>query len=183
MMVATSISSPAQTFSQHAPLCWPLHFLLPRAPRIRRADTHRSCRIRAGGSIDTAGRAVAQKLADTFGQQIVIDNRTGSGGTSAPKRRARRAGRLHARDRRHGHACIESAFARNCRTIRCATSRPLRCSSRVRTLCRASFSCGSECEGTCRAGESEVRDKSITRPAATAARLTSRLKCSIPPPA
>jgi tripartite-type tricarboxylate transporter receptor subunit TctC len=34
----------------------------------------------AGGSIDTAGRAVAQKLADTFGQQIVIDNRTGAGG-------------------------------------------------------------------------------------------------------
>src|SRR5258706_9301704 len=34
----------------------------------------------AGGSIDTAGRAVALKLADTFGQQIVIDNRTGAGG-------------------------------------------------------------------------------------------------------
>ncbi|MEO7727045.1 MAG: tripartite tricarboxylate transporter substrate binding protein [Burkholderiales bacterium] len=34
----------------------------------------------AGGSIDTAGRAVAQKLADAFGQQIVIDNRTGAGG-------------------------------------------------------------------------------------------------------
>lgn len=35
----------------------------------------------AGGSIDTAGRAVAQKLADHFKQQFVIDNRTGSGGT------------------------------------------------------------------------------------------------------
>jgi tripartite-type tricarboxylate transporter receptor subunit TctC len=34
----------------------------------------------AGGSIDAAGRAVALKLADTFGQQIVIDNRTGAGG-------------------------------------------------------------------------------------------------------
>jgi tripartite-type tricarboxylate transporter receptor subunit TctC len=34
----------------------------------------------AGGSIDTAGRAVAQKLADAFVQQIVIDNRTGAGG-------------------------------------------------------------------------------------------------------
>lgn len=34
----------------------------------------------AGGSIDAAGRAVATKLAETFGQQIVIDNRTGAGG-------------------------------------------------------------------------------------------------------
>ncbi len=34
----------------------------------------------AGGSIDTAGRAVATRLADAFGQQIVIDNRTGAGG-------------------------------------------------------------------------------------------------------
>ena len=34
----------------------------------------------AGGSIDTAGRAVALKLADTFNQQVVVDNRTGAGG-------------------------------------------------------------------------------------------------------
>ncbi len=45
----------------------------------------------AGGSIDTAGRAVAQKLADTFGQQIVIDNRTGSGGTIGTETGARAA--------------------------------------------------------------------------------------------
>jgi tripartite-type tricarboxylate transporter receptor subunit TctC len=43
----------------------------------------------AGGSIDTAGRAVAQKLADTFGQQIVIDNRTGAGGTIGTETAAR----------------------------------------------------------------------------------------------
>jgi tripartite-type tricarboxylate transporter receptor subunit TctC len=45
----------------------------------------------AGGSIDTAGRAVAQKLADTFGQQFVIDNRTGSGGTIGTETAARAA--------------------------------------------------------------------------------------------
>ena len=45
----------------------------------------------AGGSIDTAGRAVAQKLAENFGQQIVIDNRTGSGGTIGTETAARAA--------------------------------------------------------------------------------------------
>ncbi len=45
----------------------------------------------AGGSIDTAGRAVAQKLADNFGQQIVIDNRTGAGGTIGTETAARAA--------------------------------------------------------------------------------------------
>ena len=43
----------------------------------------------AGGSIDTAGRAVAQKVADTFGQQIVIDNRTGAGGVIGTETAAR----------------------------------------------------------------------------------------------
>jgi tripartite-type tricarboxylate transporter receptor subunit TctC len=74
----------------------------------------------AGGSIDTAGRAVAQKLADTFGQQIVIDNRTGAGGVIGTETAARPT-RLHARDRRHGH--FASPFASQ--TLRSgATSRP-----------------------------------------------------------
>lgn len=34
-----------------------------------------------GGSIDIAGRAVAQKLAEALGRQIIVDNRTGAGGT------------------------------------------------------------------------------------------------------
>ena len=79
----------------------------------------------AGGSIDTAGRAVAQKLADTFGQQIVIDNRTGAGGVIGTETAARAVPdgytlfiggtRTLARVR----ICIASY-----RTIRCATSRP-----------------------------------------------------------
>ena len=43
----------------------------------------------AGGSIDTAGRAVAQRLAENFRQQIVVDNRTGSGGTIGTETGAR----------------------------------------------------------------------------------------------
>lgn len=34
-----------------------------------------------GGSIDTVSRAIAQRLTDRLGQQVVVDNRTGAGGT------------------------------------------------------------------------------------------------------
>lgn len=36
-----------------------------------------------GSSIDTMGRVVAMKLAEILGQQLVVDNRTGAGGTIA----------------------------------------------------------------------------------------------------
>jgi tripartite-type tricarboxylate transporter receptor subunit TctC len=39
----------------------------------------------AGGPIDIMGRVVGQKLADTLGQSIVIDNRGGAGGTIATR--------------------------------------------------------------------------------------------------
>src|SRR5438105_4239465 len=35
----------------------------------------------AGGTIDMSGRLVAQAISETFGQQVVVDNRTGAGGT------------------------------------------------------------------------------------------------------
>jgi tripartite-type tricarboxylate transporter receptor subunit TctC len=35
----------------------------------------------AGGTIDTTGRLVAQQLSEAIGQQVVVDNRTGAGGT------------------------------------------------------------------------------------------------------
>ncbi|HZN23856.1 MAG TPA: tripartite tricarboxylate transporter substrate binding protein [Burkholderiales bacterium] len=34
-----------------------------------------------GGTIDMSGRLLAQQLADKIGQQVVVDNRTGAGGT------------------------------------------------------------------------------------------------------
>lgn len=37
----------------------------------------------AGGSNDTVARIVAQKLTDSWGQNVVVDNRAGAGGTIA----------------------------------------------------------------------------------------------------
>jgi tripartite-type tricarboxylate transporter receptor subunit TctC len=45
----------------------------------------------AGGSIDFGGRTVAARLAENLGQQIVVDNRTGSGGTIGTETAARAA--------------------------------------------------------------------------------------------
>jgi tripartite-type tricarboxylate transporter receptor subunit TctC len=56
------------------------------AGAVHSADTFPDRPIRvivpytAGGSADVFARAVGQKLSDTWGQQVVIDNRPGSGG-------------------------------------------------------------------------------------------------------
>ena len=44
-----------------------------------------------GGSIDIAGRMVAQRLADNLGQAVVVDNRTGAGGIVGSETGARAA--------------------------------------------------------------------------------------------
>ncbi len=44
-----------------------------------------------GGSIDIAGRMVAQRLADNLGQGVVVDNRTGAGGIVGTETGARAA--------------------------------------------------------------------------------------------
>src|SRR3981189_3574825 len=44
-----------------------------------------------GGSASTAARSVADKMSETLGQQIVIDNRGGAGGTVATRSVAKAA--------------------------------------------------------------------------------------------
>ena len=68
------------------------------------ADTYPNRPIRvivpfaAGGSADVFARAVGQKLSDAWGQQIVVDNRPGSGADRHGNGRRRAARRLHADD-------------------------------------------------------------------------------------
>jgi len=47
--------------------------------------------LAAGGGVDTSARIVAQKLTEAWGQQIVVDNRPGAGGTIASEMVARAA--------------------------------------------------------------------------------------------
>ena len=54
----------------------PIHFIMPYP---------------VGGSIDLGGRTAAQQAAENMGQQIVIDNRTGAGGTLGTELGARSA--------------------------------------------------------------------------------------------
>src|SRR5258706_12904732 len=45
----------------------------------------------AGGSVDTLGRVLAQKLSASMGQQFVVENRSGSGGVIGSEIAARAA--------------------------------------------------------------------------------------------
>ncbi len=44
-----------------------------------------------GGTIDMSGRLLAKELGDAFGQQVVVDNRTGAGGTIGTETAAKSA--------------------------------------------------------------------------------------------
>ncbi len=58
--------------AQSADARWPdrpIHFIVPFTP---------------GSSSDTVARLVAQKRAERLGQQIVVENRVGGGGSAEP---------------------------------------------------------------------------------------------------
>lgn len=44
-----------------------------------------------GGSVDTLARTIGPRLAERWGQQIIVDNRSGAGGTIAAEFTARAA--------------------------------------------------------------------------------------------
>src|SRR5438309_405877 len=54
------VASAAENFPNH-----PVRMIVPYA---------------AGGGADIVGRVIAQKLSETWGQQVVVDNRAGAGG-------------------------------------------------------------------------------------------------------
>jgi len=63
MLGALAGSAPAQTYPSK-----PVRMLVPTTP---------------GGSVDTLARTIGPKLAERWGQQIIVDNRPGAGGTIA----------------------------------------------------------------------------------------------------
>src|SRR5262245_62073062 len=56
----------------------------PSTPAHAQAYPNKPVRIviafPAGGSMDTLGRILAQKLSETWGQSVVVENRPGAGG-------------------------------------------------------------------------------------------------------
>ena len=70
---------------------------LPALPRLARAQTYPSRPIRlilgfaAGGSADIVARLIAQHVADTIGQPVIVENRTGASSNLAGEAVARSA--------------------------------------------------------------------------------------------
>lgn len=63
VLCLTSFQLAAQTYPVK-----PIRFIVPSTP---------------GGSVDTLARTVGPRLADKWGQQVIVDNRSGAGGTIA----------------------------------------------------------------------------------------------------
>ena len=65
-VAATLLAVPCITWAQQQFPTKPIRFVVPFSP---------------GGGTDTLARIIAQKMADSWGQSVVIENRTGAGGT------------------------------------------------------------------------------------------------------
>ncbi len=65
LLAAGGMSAAATTAAQHYP-ARPVRFIVPAPP---------------GGGLDIVARTLAQKLAEPFGQSVVVDNRPGAGGS------------------------------------------------------------------------------------------------------
>jgi tripartite-type tricarboxylate transporter receptor subunit TctC len=66
LALAIAAACPAASYAADAYPSRPIRFIMPYP---------------VGGTIDTSGRAVALELGERLGQQLVVDNRTGAGGT------------------------------------------------------------------------------------------------------
>ena len=82
----------------------------PASPAARRRKTIRTRPITmivpfaAGGPTDIIARIVGDHMSKTLGQQIVVENVAGAGGTTGITRAAQAAARwLHHHDGPHGH--------------------------------------------------------------------------------
>ncbi len=76
-------------------LCMALPIALPSVLRAQTNYPAKPIRIvvslAAGGGVDTSGRMLGQKFTDAWGQQVVVENRPGAGGTIATELVARAA--------------------------------------------------------------------------------------------
>ena len=84
---------------------------LSALPRVARAETYPArtvtiiVPVAAGGTTDITARIIGQYMSQLFGQQFVIENVTGAGGTFDP-RNALKTRWLYHLDGSHRNACL-----------------------------------------------------------------------------
>jgi len=87
---------------------------LPVFSRIARAQAYPSRTVTlvvpfaAGGTTDVAARIVGEHMSRTLGQQFIVENVPGAGGTTGSIRAMRAKSDLHHPDGRYEHPCLFS---------------------------------------------------------------------------